>query len=75
MGDQKTKGGKMKVYIVCRSWCEGYEDHGWDIMGTCATPILAESKMVKMVRDRKEDPDDWWVDELEVEEVDDDHSE
>lgn len=65
----------MKVYIVCRSWCEGYEDHGWDIMATCSTPNLAESKMVKMVRDRREDPDDWWVDELEVEEENDDHSE
>lgn len=58
----------MKVYIVCRHWCEGYEDHGWDIMGTYATHNLAQTKMVKMVEDRREDPDDWWVDELEVEE-------
>lgn len=57
-----------KVYIVCRSWCDGYEDHGWDIMGTCATATLAENKMVKMIEDRREDPDDWWVYALEVEE-------
>lgn len=56
----------MKVYIVCRSWCEGYEDHGWDIMGTFTAHTIAEKKMSEMVEERREDPDDWWVDELQV---------
>lgn len=62
----------MKVYIVCRSWVNGYEDHGWAIVGTFLSEQAASDFMfaesIKKEYEMYYDCQDWWYEELTVNE-------
>ncbi len=59
----------MKVYIVCRSWANGYDDHGWEIAGTFLSEQSASDFMfTECVKKEYEMFHDWWYEELTVNE-------
>jgi hypothetical protein len=51
------------IYIVNRSWCYGYEDHGWDILKAFHKKEDAESFLLSL---GEGESDDYWIDTLEV---------
>lgn len=57
----------MKVFITCRSWCYGYEDHGWEIKGAFSTEEKAQEFLEESCKwGSMENKEDWYVEPLEV---------
>lgn len=57
----------MKVYIVCRSWADSYEDHGWEIIGTFKDEAEAAALVnTNITETSKDSSNEFYYDQLEV---------
>lgn len=56
----------MKVYLVCKSFCYGYEDHGWSIEESFIKEEDAIESLKKLELENRSTEVDYYIDTTEV---------
>lgn len=56
----------MKIFLVCESYCWGYEDRGWEVKKVFFAKDAAEAYCFQLEVNNTEEGLDYYVDTVEV---------
>lgn len=56
----------MKVYLVCETYCWGYEDHGWEIKKSFFAEDAAMDFCNQLEQENTQSEIEYYVDIIEV---------